>query len=469
MRQGANSAVPNSIINPARAVASRVSFALSITIFLLAAACPVTAQDLATKIDLYMLATHRISHFSGSIMIFGSYRMLVTKGYGMANYEWDVRNTPQTKFRLGSITKQFTAMAILQLQEKGKLDVQDSICKYISECPEDWQGIKIFNLLTHTSGIPNFTDFPDYKKTMMLPITVPELLARFKGKPLEFKPGEKFMYSNSGYEVLGAIVEKVSGEPYADYLEQNIFKPLKMRDTGYDSNQRIILRRASGYALEGSTLVNAPYIDMTIPYSAGGLYCTVEDLYRWDRALYTEKLVSRKTLDQMFTPYKGDYAMGWVVRTEFNHKLITHGGGINGFSTSIRRYPDSNACVIVLSNLQNADTEKISHDLAAILFHQPYDLPKEHHAVSVDPKIYDAYAGQYELAPDFILTVTREGDRLMTQATGQGKVEVFPETKTRFFLKVTDAQIDFARDASGNVTGLILHQGGHDRPANKIK
>jgi CubicO group peptidase (beta-lactamase class C family) len=360
-------------------------------------------------------------------------------------------------------------MAILQLQEKGKLNLQDSICQYIAECPQPWQGIKIFNLLTHTSGIPNFTDFPDYKKTMMLPTTVPELLARFKDKPLEFKPGEKFKYSNSGYEVLGAIVEKVSGEPYAKYLDQNIFAPLRMRDTGCDSTQRIIPHRASGYSFEGDTLVNAPYLDMTIPYSAGSLYSTVEDLYRWDRALYTEKLVSKKTLDQMFTPYKDDYSLGWIVRTEFNHKLITHDGGINGFSSSIRRYPDANVCVIVLSNLQNADTEKISHDLAAILFHQPFELPKEHHTVKVDLKIYDAYAGQYQLAPDFILTVTREGNRLMTQATGQEKIEIFPESETKFFLKVIDAQIDFVKDASGQVMQLILHQGGHDRPAIKIK
>jgi CubicO group peptidase (beta-lactamase class C family) len=331
---------------------------------------PLSATDYYSKVDEYMNGQFKANRFSGSVLIVQNGKVLISKGYGMADMELNVQNTPETKFRLASITQQFTAMAILELEENGRLSTQDSVCKHILECPDDWQGIKIVDLLTHTSGIPNFTDLPDHEKTSVLPTTVPELLARFKDKSLEFKPGEKFKYSNSGYQVLGAVIENVSGEPYAKYLAEHIFEPLGMVDTGYDSATRMIPHRASGYRWNGDTnlLMNASYLDMSVPYSAGGLYSTVEDLYRWDRALYSEKLISKTSINQMFTPYRNGYGFGWKILKEFQRRALMSSGRINGFSASIRRYPDDDACVIVLGNLENIDAEKISHDLGAILF-----------------------------------------------------------------------------------------------------
>lgn len=336
--------------------------------FVLASVFPLAAQDISSRVDDYMNAQMQANLFSGSILIAGSDQILVRKGYGMSNVELDVPNSPETKFRLGPIAQQFTAMAILQLQEKGKLDVQDSICKYIPECPNEWREIKIINLLVHTSGIPGLTDSADYQRTMGLAMTVPELLGRLKNEPLEFKPGDKFHVSDSGYVVLGAMIETVSAESYVKYLQEHIFNPLGMSDTGYDSATGIIPHRASGYRRDGGTLVNSPYLDMPISYSAGGLYSTVEDLYRWDRALDSEKLVSRRSLEQMFTPYRDGSGFGWIILKEFGRKALTRGGRVNGFSASIRRYPDDDACVIVLSNLENSDTERISHALAGILW-----------------------------------------------------------------------------------------------------
>jgi CubicO group peptidase (beta-lactamase class C family) len=357
----------------------QIKFCLLFVSLVLATLNPLSALDPSSKVDEYMNAQMRANRFNGSILIAQSGKILVTKGYGTGDVELNVLDTPATKFRLGSITQQFTAMAILELAEAGRLNVQDLVCKYIPECPNDWQEIKIVNLLTHTSGISNFTDFPDYERTIMMPTTVPELIARFKNKPLEFRPGEKVQFSNSGYEVLGVVIETVSGEPYAKYLAEHIFEPLGMRDTGCDSATRIIPLRASGYTWDGDTLVNAPYMDMSIPYSAGGLYSTVGDLYRWDRALYSEKLVSKKSLNQMFTPYRDGYGFGWKILKEFQRKVFAHAGKINGFSTAIRRYPDDDACVIVLSNLESVDAEKVAHDLGAILFDMHYELPKETH------------------------------------------------------------------------------------------
>jgi CubicO group peptidase (beta-lactamase class C family) len=356
---------------------------LSITALALAPLIPLSGIEFSSKFDEYMNAQMRAHSFSGSILVAQSGKLLLTKGYGMADAELGVLNTSSTKFRLGPVTQQFTAMAILELEEEGKLDVQNSVCKHIPECPNNWQEVKIVNLLTHTSGIPNFTDFTDYEKTHVMPTTVPELLAHFEKQPLEFKPGEKLKYSSAGYEVLGAVIENVSREPYAKYLAQHIFEPLEMRDTGYDSAKRIMPQRASGYRREGDTdtFANAPYLDISIPYSAGGLYSTVEDLYRWDRALYSEKLVSKKTLNQMFTPFRDGYGFGWKILKEFQRRVLVYAGSINGFSAAIRRYPDDDACVIVLGNLENIDAEKISHDLGAILFDVRYAPPVNHQAM----------------------------------------------------------------------------------------
>jgi CubicO group peptidase (beta-lactamase class C family) len=368
---------------PRRDTSSRMKLFLMCCVLLIAPPIRGSNSDSSSLVDEYMNSQVKASRFSGAILVAQSGKVLLAKGYSLANIELNVLNDPGSKFRLGSVTQQFTAMAILELQEEGRLNIQDSVCKYIPDCPNDWQEIKIVNLLTHTSGISNFTKLPDYESTSMLPATVPELLDRFKNKPLESKPGEKFNYSNSGYQVLGAVIENVSGRPYAKYLAEHIFVPLEMRETGYDSSTSILPHRASGYRQNGDkyTLVNATYLDMSIPFSAGGLYSTVEDLYRWDRALYSEKLISKKSLNQMFTPFRDGYGLGWKVLKEFQREALMSAGRINGFSASIRRYPDDNACVIVLGNLENIDAEKISHDLGAILFDVHYKRPMDHHAM----------------------------------------------------------------------------------------
>ena len=339
------------------------------------AALACSAQDLASKVDEYLNG----QKFSGSVLLAKGGRILVSKGLRMANYELDVPNRPDTKFRLGSITKQFTATAVLQLQEKGKLNVNDLVSKYVSDTPETWKDITIHHLLTHTSGLHGFTELPDYQKRQRERVTPAELISRFKDLPLDFAPGSKWRYSNSGYALLGYIIEKVSGQSYENYLKENIFDRLEMRDSGYDHAATLLKNRASGYE-ERPTRVNAEYLDMSIPYSAGSLYSTVEDLYRWDRALYTDKVLSEKTRERMFTPLvktpNGDlsYGYGWMIGSDNGRKTIQHGGGINGFSTVILRYPDQDACVIVLSNMPSPRFGPIGHRLATMLLD---DLSKQ--------------------------------------------------------------------------------------------
>jgi CubicO group peptidase (beta-lactamase class C family) len=325
------------------------------------------ADHPASKIDKTLSFLTEEELFTGTVLVAQNGEVLLNQGYGLADRDKNLPNTPQTKYRLGSITKQFTAMAILMLQDQGKLNVQEPICRSIPECPAAWQEVTIHHLLTHTSGIPNFTDFPDYETTRASPSSPLQTIARFKDEPLNFKPGEQHSYSNSGYIVLGYVIEQASGQSYETFLKQNIFAPLQMKNTGYDHNDGSL---ATGYTGFYTQWEKAPYIDMTIPDAAGGFYSTSEDLYRWDQALYTEQLVSQELLHLMFTPHVKildsdlSYGYGWVVGEMNNHQAVAHSGRIEGFATDIKRYPADKATVIVLSN-RDTTNAGIVGDLSA--------------------------------------------------------------------------------------------------------
>ena len=335
------------------------------------------AQDLAPKADEIINAYVKQSQFSGSVLIAKGGKVILSKGYGMANYELEVANTPQTRFRLGSITKQFTAMAIAQLVERGLVKVDDPITKYLPDYPkETGDKVTVYHLLTHTSGIPSFTNSTDYLQIKMQPLSSEKLFAWVKGKPLEFTPGEDFKYNNAGYILLGYIIEKVTGKSYDQYLRESIFEPLGMKSTGYDRNKEVMKHRAAGYSLKGKEIENAEFIDMTVPGGAGALYSTVEDLYLWDRALYTEKLVKKPTLEKVYTPFKSNYSWGWRVGEQYGHKLVGHGGGIDGFNTTIVRFINDDICIIALSNRIPAALNPMSKNLMALLFGEKYELPQ---------------------------------------------------------------------------------------------
>jgi CubicO group peptidase (beta-lactamase class C family) len=341
-----------------------------------AAVDPSTA---AKRIDDYMQAQAAVNGFSGSILLARDGRPILAKGYGFANVEWQISNTPQTKFRIGSITKPFTSMAVMQLQERGKLKVQDSICTHVSPCPDAWQPVTVHHLLTHTSGIPTYTGLPDFTKTMMMPATIEDVVARIRDLPFDFEPGSQFKYNNSGYFLLGVIIERAAGKKYEEVLREQIFGPVGMTDSGYDWSSRIVARRAAGYTGRGAGLSNAPPIDMQQPFSAGALYSTVEDLLKWDQALYTDTLLPAAAKAAMFTPFKESYAYGWGVRepaaATFGRRQIAHAGGINGFSSILIRIPDERLTLIVLANNDRAGAGPVSRDLLAIYYGQPYKVP----------------------------------------------------------------------------------------------
>lgn len=332
----------------------------------------------ALTLDSYLNQQVAKGVLSGSVLVEHN-GMLFSKSYNLADVDARIPNTPQTRFRIGSNTKQFTAMAILILQDRGKLNVQDHICRYIPACPADWQPITIAELLTHSSGIPDYTNFPDFVSTWTQPTTPAALIARFKDMPLDFTPGSVFRYSNSGYVLLGYIIERVSGESYATFLHENIFVPLKMNNTGYDTTYPALPQHATGYYADRSK--PDPY-DMSVLYAAGALYSTVEDLYLWDAALLAGKLVSRQALDAMFTlhmpcPKSGlggcllstdkGYGYGWFIGSEPQGKLIYHVGRIDGFVTYNGFYPARHLIVVVLSNWETTNVLKIGLTLASMV------------------------------------------------------------------------------------------------------
>ena len=375
---------------------------LSVVILCLASPSVVSpkqsADNLTAKAAAYMEELQHLGGFSGIVLLARDGKILFARAYGMANLEHDVPNTVDTKFRLGSITKQFTAVGIMMLQERKKLSVHDSICTYVHDCPDSWKSITIHHLLSHTSGIPSFTEFPDNDRYERLPTGVVDTIARFKDKPLDFPPGEKFQYSDSGYLLLGYVIEQASGEKYEDFIRKNIYERLHMQDSGYDHPWIILKHRAQGYSSKGGSLVNATCMAMDTPFAAGSQYSTARDLLLWDQALYTEKLLSRTSLQTLFTPNPGPYPPGWLLGNKgggygygwmidelFGRKLYHHGGLIYGFTSIIMRYPEDKTLVVVLKNqdeefpgnIRDMKIVSIGESLSAILFGvDPWPQPR---------------------------------------------------------------------------------------------
>jgi CubicO group peptidase (beta-lactamase class C family) len=326
---------------------------------------PTTApisQDAISRIDSYVEDLVRDGAFSGSVLVAQGDRVLLSAGYGMADLENNVPNTPHTRFRIGSVTKQFTAMAILILHSQGQIDIEEQVCNCIPDCPDHWKQITIHQLLTHSSGLPDSRELYADNSNSGIAYDAEEIIGWFKDAPLDFEPGARFSYSNTGYLLLGYLIQEMSGQPYEEFLRKQVFGPLGMTDTGYARGDSDL---AVGYSDIG---VEAEFISPSLPYSAGGLYSTVEDLYRWDRSFYTGALVPQELLDAIFTPFiptpycphappydQVSYGYGWFVGKRLGHRVAGHGGTYNGFRALIERYSDDQISIIVLSNLESSD------------------------------------------------------------------------------------------------------------------
>ncbi len=336
---------------------------LALVLLLASLGSPLLAASKAESIDALVRSYNELRQFNGTVLVADAWGVVHKKGYGYANFEWQIPNTPDVRFRLASITKQFTSMVVMQLVAEGKIKLDDPITKYLADYRKDTgDRITITHLLNHTSGIPSYTGLPGFFANDSRDPAGADFVKKWASGDLEFEPGTKYAYNNSAYFLLGALIEKVTGKTYAEAVQERIFDPLGMKASGYDFSAPLVPKRASGYYLADGKYLNAPYLDMTIPYAAGSLYSTVEDLYLWDRALYTEKLLKDDLKQQLFTPGLQNYGFGWSIRktklddekTELD--TVRHNGGIHGFGTLLIRVPERKELVVLLDNTSGGDT-----------------------------------------------------------------------------------------------------------------
>lgn len=434
-------------------------FALASLTALVFVAGPVMAQDPA-RMDRIVRTSADADEFSGAVLVARDGQILLDKGYGLANREWRIPNDSDTKFRLGSVTKQFTAVAIMILNERGLVDLDSPVKTWLPDAPAAWDQVTVRRLLAHTAGVPNFTSFEDFQARKTLPTTVEGLIALFQNRPLDFEPGEGRKYSNSGYVLLTAIIEKASGQTYADFLAETIFQPLGMSDTGYDRNAAVLPQRASGYAPAAGGVVNADYWDMSIPQGAGGLYSTTHDLLKWEQGLFDGRVLTPASLTRLTTPVRDQYAFGVFVAKAEGNTTIAHSGGLDGFNTYMAYDPARRTTVIVLGNLNGPAPDSLGAALLALARDDGGPIEPRSAAPALD--VLESYAGVYALTSTSSVTVSVVDGRLMSKATGQEAAALDSASGDVFVSRQDESRLTFTRGASGAVTGLIVSRDGQD-------
>ena len=557
-----------------------------------------SAQPIDQQINQLVTKYYEAGKFNGSVLVAQKDKVIFKGGFGEANMEWNIPNAPDTKHRIGSITKQFTSFIIMKLVQEGKIKVTGYLSDYLPYYRKDTGGkITIEHLLTHTSGIPSYTAREDMDEIGKNNIPVEEFVKKYCSDDLSFEPGSQFVYNNSGYFILGAIIEQLTGMTYEEALHKYILDPLELKDTGYDTFKEIIPKRSTGYVRTALGFSHADYLDMSVPYAAGSMYSTVEDLYKWDLSLKTEKLLPAKYMAEIFKPrvsgLGAKYGYGWMIKRTLSPDskdsitIIAHGGGINGYSSYNMRVIEPGYVVTIADNATGSSQTEIANLILNVLYGKEYKNPakslipivyksinedgidsalklfnelkndkdnfsynerelnqlgylllgekkldesikifelntilypkssnvwdsygeaalekgdKENaityfkKSIELDPQNSPSYThlkklgveiekksdlvlpveklkeyeGKFQIAPNFILTVFVEGDKLYTQATGQPKFEIYCSDIDKFYLKVVDAKLEFNRDAEGIVNSLTLYQSGQVIPCKKI-
>ncbi|WP_281322279.1 serine hydrolase domain-containing protein [Flavobacterium aestivum] len=406
-------------------------------------------KNISTYLEKYMQAQVDLNNFSGTVIVLKNGSVLLKKAYGFADYEWNIKNTIDTKFQLASVTKQFTATAILQLVEKRKLSLNDKLSQFFPDYPKA-DSVTIHMLLSHSSGLAM-----GFKEIATSSISADSAYNEIKKMPYEFSPGTKTAYSNIGYYLLAKIIEKVSGEKYADYLNKHIFEKVGMKNSGVITNEILIPKKAKNYILEDNKYINNPYINWKINIGHDGVYSTVEDLALWDKALYGTTILSAKMKKLMFTPYsKENWGYGFIINPFYNHghQLIAHDGGFFGAMTSLNRFTDDNLFVTVLSNNESS-SYIIAYGLSAIALQMEVELPYKHYQTKIDNSIYDKYTGKYGE-----IEIIKIGEKIYYN---NSEMELLPESQTKFFrADNNDRTIEFIQDKSGVYNSIILTKGG---------
>jgi CubicO group peptidase (beta-lactamase class C family) len=429
--------------------------------------------QIANRLEAYLKPFVETGNLTGTVLVARKGRVLFRHSYGMANYELQVPNSLETRFHLASVSKAFTAAAILQLQEQGRLSVADPLSRFVPDFPNAGR-ITLDNLLTHTSGIPDINDLSDYDTFARSPHTIPQLVAKFANLPLAFEPGSGYQYSNSNYNLLALVLEKVTGESYGGYLRKHIFDPLGMQDSGHDGEaSQLIPLAASGYKPAGITdYEKAPYLDWSNKTGNGSLYSTVDDLYRFDRALNTDAVLKASTRQKYFVEGPGN-RYGWYIGKRLGHRVMSGKGRSPGFAAELDRFPGDDVTIILLSNSYSTVTQDpIAEALAAIVFGQQ-PSPPAIHAAAIPQSTLASYAGMYQYGPEYFvpnakLTLTAEPGYLLLEL-GDLRTPVVPLLGNDFLERNFFGHVVMSRDAEGTVNGLTTRYGEKEFTARRLE
>ena len=424
----------------------------------------------ADKLDALINAYAKMYKFNGAALVAKNGVILLNKGYGYRNAAGKIANTEQTVFQLGSITKQFTSAIILKLQQEKKLSVSDKLSKYFPGYPKG-DSITIEHLLTHTSGIFNYTNDGNFMTNEVAKSASREkIMALFKDRPLDFSPGAGWNYSNSGYSLLGYIIEDVTKTPYEQVVRKYIFTPLQMIHSGFDFKRLQNKEKATGYfKLTDKEMIPSPIVDSTVAYSAGAIYSTTGDLYLWHKALQQNKILSKEQQEKAYTPVRNRYGYGWSIDSVEGKRKVSHGGGIHGFVTNISRVPEDDICIVLLGNTSDPAISAITKSIFAILYGKEYELPKERIAIKLPEEKLKEYEGEYEIRKDLKVIISLKDGELVATPTGQRPDILYVEKEDLLFSRSADLQLAFTRNDKKEIDGFTLHQNGAKIPCKKIR
>jgi CubicO group peptidase (beta-lactamase class C family) len=432
--------------------------------------CSSFGQSAQNKLDELINAYATLNQFNGSALVVMKGTVLLDKGYGYRNAGDKIMNDKNSIFQLGSITKQFTSAVILKLLQEKRLSLTDKLSKYFPEYPKG-DSITIQQLLTHTSGIYNYTNDADFMKNeITVPATREKMMALFENKPLDFSPGTSWNYSNSGYLMLGYIIQEVTKMPYYEAVRKYVFIPLHMTQSGFDFTHLKDNNKTTGYfKLNGAESLPAPIVDSTVSFSAGSIYSTTGDLYLWHQALENDKVLSKTQQEAAYTPLKNNYGYGWVIDSLYGKRRVSHNGGIPGYITTLVRIPEDDVFIILLSNASNESLTEMDNNILAILYGKEYTVPKERTAVVLPLETLKQYEGEYEMRPGLNVVLNVKDGALQATPTGQSPKLFKAEKEDLFFEKEDNIQIEFIRNEKKEVDGFMLHQGGQEIKCKKIK
>lgn len=449
----------------------------------------VSSRDIARAVDQYLSIRTEMGGFSGAALIARGDELILRKGYGFADVERRIPYTPETRHEIASITKMFTSMTALKLRDEGRLRLEDSICKYLPDCPAAWQPVAVQHLMRHESGIPDYEErlefgSDEYTEFMTRPNASEAIYEDAKTRPLDFKPGEKFHYSNTGYVVLAYVIQSAARRPFSEVVTSLVLKPARLKHTGlfgYGATPKNLAngytfgdigweKMLAGYPLTAGHLKKRAQLSLSPAAGDGGLYSTLDDLLRWSRIMDGSKFVPASEAAEVFKPGVDVYGYGWMIDTMFGRRRLRHTGALPGFTSQIIKFPGEKLTLIFFSNLDRALMQRIVRDVTAIVFGKPYDLPVRGRLATLDAGQFAALVGDYKMAGGTILSVYKKPDYpyLTAEIKDQYVAGLIPLSPTEFYFPLADGRACFTLDAAGKSARVNMRYAGEDHVAVRV-